>query len=164
VCAAVFGRPAPEIRYLAPSDEMDRAMRAARAALPAVRARFLADDLPPRARLMVKHEIAEAGRSEYPWAYVTSCADPGRVLGNSAGDATLDPGIRAGRPIVVDATAIIGWAIWIDGKGIVEGGQTNVIARGHAAHGSQAPRQGYGDRIITPAYGQARPRARRGCR
>jgi hypothetical protein len=135
VCAALFGPPAREIRYLAPSDEMEMAMRAAREDLPAVRARFLADDLPPRARLMVKHEISVAGRAEYPWAYVTSWSDPARVLGNSAGDATLDPGIRAGRPIVVDAATIIDWAIWIDGRGIVEGGQTNVIAQGHAAPG-----------------------------
>jgi hypothetical protein len=135
VCAAVFGRSAPEIRHLAPSDEMDRAMRAARAALPAVRARFLADDLPPRARLMVKHEIAEAGRSEYPWACVTSWADPGRVLGNSAGDATLDPGIRAGRPIMVGRHGDHRLGDLDRREGIVEGGQTNVITRGHAAHG-----------------------------
>jgi len=135
VCAALFGPPAREIRYLAPSDEMERAMRAAREALPAVRARFLADDLPPRAWLMVKHEISVAGRAEYPWAYVTSWSDPGRVLGNSAGDATLDSGIRAGRPIVVDAATIVDWAIWIDGKGIVEGGQTNVIAQAHPSQG-----------------------------
>jgi hypothetical protein len=130
VHAALFGQSGQEIRYLAPSEEMDRAMRAAREALPAVRARFLAGDLPPRAQLMIKHEISAGGRAEYPWAYVTSWADPGRVLGNSAGDAALDPAIRAGRPIVVDAGTIIDWAIWIDGKGIVEGGQTNVIAQG----------------------------------
>jgi hypothetical protein len=135
VCATLFGPPAREIRYLAPSDEMEKAMRAAREGLPAVRARFLAGDLPPRARLMVKHEISVVGRAEYPWAYVTSWSDPARVLGNSAGDATLDPGIRAGRPIVVDAATIIDWAIWIDGRGIVEGGRTNVIAQGHAAPG-----------------------------
>jgi hypothetical protein len=135
VCAALFGQQELQIRYLAPSDEMERAMRAAREALPAVRARFLAGDLPPRAQLMIKHEISVPGRSEYPWAYVTSWADPARVLGNSAGDATLDPGIRAGRPVVVDAGTIIDWAIWIDGKGIVEGGLTNVIAQGRPAHG-----------------------------
>ncbi len=134
-CAALFGPPGQEIRYLAPSDEMERAMRAARGALPTVRARFLAGDLPPRAQLMIKHEISAPGRAEYPWVYVTSWTDPARVLGNSAGDATLDAGIRAGRPIVVDAGTIIDWAIWIDGRGIVEGGQTNVIAQGHAAQG-----------------------------
>jgi hypothetical protein len=130
VHAALFGQSGQEIRHLAPSEEMDRAVRAAQETLPAVRARFLAGDLPPRAQLMIKHEIAAArGRAEYPWAYVTSWADPDRVLGNSSGDATLDPAIRAGRPIVVEAGTIIDWAIWIDGKGIVEGGQTNVIAQ-----------------------------------
>ncbi len=135
VCAALFGQHELQIRYLAPSDEMERAMRAAREALPAVRGRFLAGDLPPQAQLIIKHEISVPGRAEYPWAYVTSWADPARVLANSAGEATLDPGIRAGRPIVVAAETIIDWAIWIDGKGIIEGGQTNVIAQGHATHG-----------------------------
>ena len=135
VCAALFGRTEQEVRYLAPSQELERATRAAREALPEIRARFLAGALPPRAQLMVKHEISVAGRAEYPWAYVTSWSDPARLLGNSAGDATLDPAIRAGRPIVVDAGTIIDWAIWIDGKGIVEGGQTNVIAQGHATPG-----------------------------
>jgi len=135
VCAALFGQHELQIRYLAPSDELERAMRAAREGLPAVRGRFLAGDLPPQAQLMIKHEISVPGRAEYPWAYVTSWADPARVLANSAGEATLDPGIRAGRPIVIAAETIIDWAIWIDGKGIIEGGQTNVIAQGHATHG-----------------------------
>jgi hypothetical protein len=135
LCAALFGQHELQIRHLAPSDEMERAMQAAREALPAVRARFLAGDLPPRAQLMIKHEILVPGQAEYPWAYVTSWADPARILGNSAGDATLDPGIRAGRPIVVAAETIIDWAIWIDGQGIVEGGQTNVIAQGRTTHG-----------------------------
>ena len=134
VCTALFGQHELPIRYLAPSDEMQRAMQDARAALPAVRTRFLAGDLPPRAQLMIKHEISAPGQAEYPWAYVTSWTDPARVLGNAAGDATLDLGIRTGRPIVVAAETIIDWAIWIDGKGIVEGGRTNVIAQGRAPH------------------------------
>ncbi len=135
VCTALFGQHELPIRYLAPSDEMQRAMQDARAALPAVRARFLAGDLPPRAQLMIKHEISAPGRAEYPWAYVTSWTDPARVLGSAAGDATLDLGIRTGRPIVVATETIIDWAIWIDGKGIIEGGRTNVIAQGRAPHG-----------------------------
>ena len=135
VCTALFGQHELPIRYLAPSDEMQRAMQDARAALPAVRARFLAGDLPPRAQLVIKHEISAPGQAEYPWVYVTSWTDPARVLGNSAGDATLDLGIRTGRPIVVATETIIDWAIWIDGKGIIEGGRTNVIAQGRAPHG-----------------------------
>lgn len=130
VCVALFGPAEQEVRYLAPSDEMEQAMRAARETLAVARTRFLAGDLPPHGQLMVKHKISAPGRVEYPWAYVTSWTDPDKVLGNSAGDATLDPAIRSGRPIVVDAGAIIDWAIWIDGRGIVEGGQTNVLAQG----------------------------------
>ena len=130
VCAALFGPAEQEVRYLAPSREMERAMRAARETLPVARTRFLAGDLPPHGQLMVKHQISAPGRVEYPWVYVTSWTDPDKVLGNSAGDATLDPAIRAGRPIVVQASSIIDWAIWIDGRGIVEGGQTNVLAQG----------------------------------
>jgi hypothetical protein len=129
VCAALFGPAEQEVRYLAPSQEMEQAMRSARETLPAARTRFLAGDLPSHGQLMVKHKISAPGQVEYPWAYVTSWTDPDKVLGNSAADATLDPGIRAGRPIVVDAGAVIDWAIWIDGQGIVEGGRTNVIAR-----------------------------------
>ena len=77
---------------------------------------------------MVKYEMTAAGGSEYPWAYVTSWKSPEKVLGSSAGDALKDPVIRAGRPIVIDAATIIDWAVWIDGQGIVEGGQTNAIA------------------------------------
>jgi len=130
VCADLFGPAEQEVRYLPPSPEMEQAMRAARQTLPGARTRFLAGDLPPHGQLMVKHRISVPGQVEYPWAYVTSWTDPGKVLGNSAGDATLDPAIRAGRPIVVDAGEIIDWAIWIDGRGIVEGGQTNVLAQG----------------------------------
>ena len=128
VCAVLFGALEPDVRYLARSGAMDQAMRTAKESLPAARDRFLAGDLPPQARLMVKYEIAAAGGSEYPWAYVTSWKSPEKVLGSSAEDTLKDPVIRAGRPIVIDAATIIDWAVWIDGQGIVEGGQTNAIA------------------------------------
>lgn len=128
VSAALFGGTEPDVRYLARTEAMDQAIRAARECLPAARERFLAGDLPPQARLMVKYEIAAAGGGEYPWAYVTSWKSPEKVLGSSAGDALKDPVIRTGRPVVIDAAAVIDWAVWIDGQGIVEGGQTNAIA------------------------------------
>ena len=127
-CAALFGAPEPDVRYLARTEAMNQAMRTAKESLPAARERFLAEDLPPQARLMVKYEMTAAGGSEYPWAYVTSWKSPEKVLGSSAGDALKDPVIRAGRPVVIDAATIIDWAVWIDGQGIVEGGQTNAIA------------------------------------
>jgi hypothetical protein len=62
------------------------------------------------------------------WAYVTSWKSPEKVLGSSAGDVLTDPAIRAGRPVAIDATAIVDWAVWIDGQGIIEGGQTDAVA------------------------------------
>ncbi len=132
VCAEVFGRVDHETRYVrAGSQGMEEAIATARSQLPAVRQRFLAGEIPLLARLMVKHRIVATDgskSSEYPWAYVTSWTDPAKVLGNSAGDAALDPRIRAGRPIVISAECVVDWAIWIDGEGIVEGGLTNVAA------------------------------------
>lgn len=77
---------------------------------------------------MIKHKIPRTGGSEYPWAYVNSWKDPGKVLGHSTGDAVRERHIRAGRPAVVDADSIVDWAIWVDGEGIIEGGLTNTVA------------------------------------
>ncbi len=131
VCAALFGDSEPDVHYLARTEPMNQAIRTARESLPTARARFLADELPLGAWLMVKYEITTAGGSEYPWAYVTSWKAPEKVLGSSAGDAMRDPTIRAGRPVVIDTATIIDWAVWIDGQGIVEGGQTNAVAIHH---------------------------------
>ena len=139
VSAALFGGTEPDVRYLARTEAMDQAIRAAKESLPAARERFLAGDLPPQARLMVKYEIPAAGGNEYPWAYVTSWKSPEKLLGNSAGDALGDPVIRAGRPLAIDAATIIDWAVWVDGQGIVEGGQTNAIA---VRRGTQKDRNG----------------------
>lgn len=127
-CAEVFGDPVREVRYLSPTGDMERVIRAARAALPAVRDRFIGGDLPLDARLMVKHALKTPTGTEYPWVYVNSWADPATVLGNSAADAVRDPRVREGRPIVISADSIIDWAVWIDGEGIVEGGATNTAA------------------------------------
>jgi hypothetical protein len=54
--------------------------------------------------------------------------DPGTILANSADDASVDESIRAGRPIVIDAGTVVDWAVWEDGEGIVEGGETNKVA------------------------------------
>jgi hypothetical protein len=134
-CAEVFGDSVQEVRYMARTDAMERAIKDARSTLPAVRSRFLAGDLPLSARLMVKHALKTAMGTEYPWAYVNTWTDPATVLGNSAGNAVRDAKVRTGRPIVIDADSIIDWAIWIDGQGIAEGGKTNIIANGEGEQG-----------------------------
>jgi hypothetical protein len=127
-CAEVFGESEHEVRYLPRTQEMEQAMRQARETLPAARVRFLEGDMPPRARLMVKHALRTPGGTEYPWAYVNSWSDPATVLASSAAGAIHDPKVRAGRPVVIDADEIVDWAIWMDGQGIVEGGITNIVA------------------------------------
>jgi hypothetical protein len=160
-CTAIFGPAEQDVRYLPPTQAMDDAIAAARAALPAARSRFLAGDIPSRARLMVKHRIAlpaapdgggpssdglhggnggNGGGTEYPWAYVNSWDDPATVLASAAADAELDPGIRAGRPIVIAADAIVDWAIWVDGEGVVEGGLTNRVAMAYSGRDDVASR------------------------
>lgn len=127
-CAALFGAADPDVRWLAPSEAMEQAISTARESLPGARARLIAGELPPEARLMVKHRIRAADGDEYIWAYVTSWAEPETALGSCADDAVREPRTRAGRPVVIDTGTIIDWAIWTDGQGIVEGGWTNQVA------------------------------------
>jgi hypothetical protein len=131
VCAALVGAPGRDVRAVRRDEAMERAMRTARDSLPAARARFVSGALAPDTLLMVKHKVASAAGTEYVWAYVTSWAEPSRILASSGNDADLDPGIRVGRPIVIDADAVVDWAIWIDGTGIVEGGWTNQAVLDH---------------------------------
>lgn len=128
ICTALFGDSPQDVRYLPSGSSMDQAIRATRESLPQARERFLMGKLPAGARLMVKHKIAIADGSEYPWAFVSSWKHPGKVLAHSASDAVRDPHTRAGRPAVIDADSIIDWAIWVDGQGIIEGGLTNTVA------------------------------------
>lgn len=145
MCDALFGTDPPELRWVASATQaMDRAMNTARQTIPAARARFIAGGLPAGAQLIVKHRAAPAApqdrTEEFVWAYVTSWREPGTVLGNSADDAVRDPRIRAGRPVVIDASTIVDWAVWIDGPGIVEGGWTNEVALHEA--GPDGPQAG----------------------
>jgi uncharacterized protein YegJ (DUF2314 family) len=129
-CAALFGATERDVRYARPSDAMAEAIETARGGLDSARARFLDDDLPRGAHLLVKYGLRAAEGHEYVWAYVTSWTDPERVLGASANDADTDPAVRVGRPVVVSAEEIVDWAVWIDGQGIVEGGWTNAALAG----------------------------------
>ena len=103
--------------------------------------RLLAGELPVHARLMVKYRVAAAGDNEYAWAYVTSWQDQAKALGYAADDAMRDERIRSGRPIVVQASTIIDWAIWTDTGGIIEGGWTNQAGLDLAGHDDRDQRR-----------------------
>lgn len=134
-CAEMFGAAEQDIRYVPETDAMEEAIRKAREALPSARTRFLEGSIPVHARLMIKYRLEATDSSEYLWAYVNSWKDPATVLGSSESDALHDPTVRAGRPVVVSADRIVDWGIWVDGRGIVEGGFTNVVALSHGETG-----------------------------
>jgi hypothetical protein len=130
VCDELIGLPTDEIRHAASGGAMEEAISTARAGLPSARDRFLADSLPPRSRLLVKHDLHVNGEHEYVWATVTSWPNPDLIVGTCMNDAHLDRRIRVGRPVRVDVATVVDWALWIDGEGIVEGGWTNRILHG----------------------------------
>jgi hypothetical protein len=127
VSAQALNSPDQEIQ-VTPRAARDQAVAAARELLPSVRERFRAGTLPNQSLLVVKHMITAPGGGEYPWAQVTSWDDPATIFGLSTADAPSDPRVRAGRPIVLDAEAIVDWAIWVDGQGVVEGGLASKAA------------------------------------
>jgi hypothetical protein len=130
VCDELIGLPTDEIRHAATGAAMEAAIGTARASLPVARERFLADSFPPRARLIVKHDLHVDEEHEYVWATVTSWPEPELIVGTCMNDAHLDRRIRVGRPVRIDVATVVDWALWIDGEGIVEGGWTNRVLHG----------------------------------
>jgi hypothetical protein len=53
------------------------------------------------------------------------------------------------RPIVIDADALIDWAVWTDRQGIVEGGQTNTVAFSQGKTSGRFP----GSNLVAPCQG-----------
>lgn len=124
VCRDLFGAPGQQIRHTEPSPAMDRAIATARAGLTGIRQRFESGALDVHVKLLVKYALPTERGTEYLWAYVTSWRDPHRILATSAADAVYHPKVRAGRPVVVDAAAVVDWAVEHDEEGIVEGAWT----------------------------------------
>jgi hypothetical protein len=124
VCGTLFGSRTSDVRHAAPSESMDHAIAIARSALTEIRERFEAGELDLHEKLLVKYAMHADAGTEYMWAYVTSWRDPFRILGTSATDAVYHPKIRTGRPVVVDTSAVVDWAVQHDTQGIVEGGWT----------------------------------------
>ncbi|GAB3085550.1 DUF2314 domain-containing protein [Micromonospora schwarzwaldensis] len=125
-CATLFNGIQPDVRYTRTDDAMSRAVATARAALGDIRARFLAGGLPAESQLVVKYGLPGDDGPEYVWAGVTSWDAPERIVGASATDATTDPGVRIGSPVVVEASDVVDWAV-LDGTGVLEGGWTQAV-------------------------------------
>ncbi|MFC5945976.1 DUF2314 domain-containing protein [Micromonospora harpali] len=125
-CATLFDGIAPDVRYARPGDAMSRAIATAREGLDDVRARFLAGRLPAESQLVVKYGLPGDEGPEYVWAGVTSWDAPERIVGASASDASTDPTVRIGAPVVVEAADVVDWAV-LGATGVIEGGWTQAV-------------------------------------
>lgn len=125
-CATLFAGIQPDVRYARRGDAMSRAVATARAALPDIRARFVADALPGEAQLVVKYGLAGDDGPEYVWAAVTSWEVAERITGTSASDAATDPRVRIGAPVVVESSDVVDWAL-LGADGVLEGGWTQAV-------------------------------------
>jgi len=121
LCHALFAFEKPSWYYLPELGAMLDGIGAARASLPAARDRFLRGELSAGAQLMVRYGAPDGGG--YAWARVTSWKEPDQLTVTRVG-WELTPGVRPGPSIVIEASTICDWAVWVDGKGVVEGGAT----------------------------------------
>ncbi|WDZ84456.1 DUF2314 domain-containing protein [Micromonospora cathayae] len=125
-CGMLFSGIQPDVRYARRGDAMTKAVATAREALPDVRARFLAGALPDETQLVVKYGIPGDDGPEYVWAAVTSWEVADRITGTSSSDATTDPEVRIGSPVVVESSDVVDWAL-LGPAGVLEGGWTQAV-------------------------------------
>jgi hypothetical protein len=123
-CHGMFGFEKPPWHYIPELGALLDAVDKARQTLPEARSRFLRGDLPPGGRLMVRHETEDA--DELRWARVESWEDAGKVVVCDTG-RELTPGVRPSPPVTIDTGQIADWGIWVDGRGVVEGADTEGV-------------------------------------
>ena len=120
-CHGLFGFEKPPWHYIPEFGALIEAVAQAKQALPEARSRFLHGDLPPGGRLMIRYDATSSG--ELWWARVESWEDAGHAVVRDTG-RELSPGVRPGPPVTVETRQIADWGIWIDGRGVVEGAET----------------------------------------
>lgn len=128
VCATLFGAGGAA-EAVDPADmALAAAVAQARSTLGDVRQRFVDGGFEAGTRLVVKHGLVGAdGSAEYVWAYVTGWQSPDEVDGRCGCDAATDEAYRVGRPVRLLADDVVDWAVWADGRGVVEGGFTDAV-------------------------------------
>jgi hypothetical protein len=123
-CHAMFGFEKPRWHYMPEFGALIDALANAAETLPEARSRFLRGDLPPGGQLMVRYNAAEA--DELRWARVESWEDAGHAVVRDTG-RELTPGVRPTAPLTIETREIADWAIWVDGKGVIEGADTEGV-------------------------------------
>jgi hypothetical protein len=126
ICDQLLGK-SPDIHVdIGKTPEMITAMDTARASLPAIRARFLADKIPLNADLLVKFRVTDGKSTEYLWAYVTAWKLPDELEANCGNRCNLDPKLRPGKQVHLKLDSIVDWGIYENDK-FIEGGWTNKV-------------------------------------
>ena len=123
LCQAMFGFEKPPLHYL----PVLRAMLEATRSLPEARRRFNDGELPSGSQLMVRYSEKDDGA--FRWARVESWTDDDLAIVRDTG-RELAPAVRPGPSIPIGKERVMDWAIWVDGKGAVEGGETEGVAYG----------------------------------
>jgi hypothetical protein len=121
-CHAMFGFEKPAWFYLPHLGALMTALES----IPEARRRFNDGELPPGARLMVRHRPSD--EDEFRWAQVQSWAEEDAAMVLDAG-RELSPPVGPGAATPLTADLIFDWAIWVDGDGVIEGAQTEGIGR-----------------------------------
>jgi hypothetical protein len=123
-CHAMFGFEKPRWHYIPEFGALLDAMVKAKQTLPEARSRFLRSDLPPGGRLMVRHSAANTG--QYRWAMVESWEEAGYAVVRDTG-RELAPGVGSGPLVIIETAQVADWGIWVDGRGVVEGAETEGV-------------------------------------
>jgi hypothetical protein len=123
-CHALFAFEKPRWHYIPEFGALLDAVGKATRTLPQARSRFLCGDLPPGGLLMVRYKIADI--DEYRWARVDSWQDAARAVVRDTG-RELSSGVRPGPPVTIETTKIVDWAVWVDGRGVIEGADTEGV-------------------------------------
>jgi hypothetical protein len=125
-CHAMFGFEKPRWHYIPEFGALLDALAKATQTLPEARSRFLRGDMPPGGRLMVRHETADT--DELRWAKVESWEDAEHAVVRDIG-RELTSGMRPGPPVAIKTRQIADWGIWVDGRGVIEGAETEGVGR-----------------------------------
>jgi hypothetical protein len=122
LCHAMFAYEKPPLYYL----PVYRALHEAARSIPEARRRFNDGELPPGSLLMVRYSQDD---DAFRWARVESWADDDLAIVQDSG-RELAPPVRPGPSVTIGSERIMDWAIWVDGKGAVEGARTENVGPG----------------------------------